>query len=154
MGDQKKSIHVVAALIQKENKVFATQRGYGSYKDWWEFPGGKIEPGEAPEDALAREIREELAADIAVGEYLTTVEYDYPEFHLSMACYWCTVREGQLTLLEHEAARWLPLDDLRQVNWLPADVLVIEEIEKQQELQRPGAAEQQLPGHRSGGEDR
>lgn len=130
-----KTIRVVAAIIrsEKENQepvVFATQRGYGSYKDWWEFPGGKIEPGERPEEALAREIREELSADIFVGDHLTTVEYDYPEFHLSMACYWCRVREGRLTLLEHEAARWLPLDDLRQVNWLPADILVIEEIEK------------------------
>ena len=130
MANQKKIIHVVAALIRRENELFATQRGYGNYKDWWEFPGGKIEPGEAPEDALVREIREELTADISVGEYLTTVEYDYPEFHLSMACYWCTVKDGHLTLLEHEAARWLPLEHLRQVNWLPADVLVIEEIEK------------------------
>lgn len=130
MENQKKIIHVVAALIRKENEVFATQRGYGNYKDWWEFPGGKIEHGETPEDALVREIREELAAEISVGEYLTTVEYDYPEFHLSMACYWCSVKEGHLTLLEHEAARWLPLGNLRQVNWLPADVLVIEEIEK------------------------
>ena len=129
MQTEKKRIKVVAALIVKDDKVFATQRGYGDYKDWWEFPGGKVEAGETPEEALAREIREELAADISVGEYLTTVEYEYPEFHLSMACYWCSVREGHLTLLEHEAARWLPLDDLRQVNWLPADVLVIEEIE-------------------------
>ena len=130
MQTEKKRIRVVAALIVKDNKVFATQRGYGDYKDWWEFPGGKVEAGETPEEALAREIREELAADISVGEYLTTVEYEYPEFHLSMTCYWCSVREGHLTLLEHEAARWLPLDDLRQVNWLPADVLVIEEIER------------------------
>ena len=130
MQTEKKRIKVVAALIVKDDKVFATQRGYGDYKDWWEFPGGKVEAGETPEEALAREIREELAADISVGEYLTTVEYEYPEFHLSMACYWCSVREGHLTLLEHEAARWLPLNDLRQVNWLPADVLVIEEIEK------------------------
>lgn len=130
MENQKKSISVVAALIRKDNTVLATQRGYGKYKDWWEFPGGKIEAGEAPEDALAREIREELAAEISVDEYLTTVEYEYPEFHLSMACYWCSVTEGQLTLLEHEAARWLPISHLRQVNWLPADVLVIEEIER------------------------
>ena len=130
MENQKKSISVVAALIRKDNTVLATQRGYGKYKDWWEFPGGKIEAGEAPEDALAREIREELAAEISVDEYLTTVEYEYAEFHLSMACYWCSVKEGQLTLLEHEAARWLPISHLRQVNWLPADVLVIEEIER------------------------
>ena len=130
MKNQKKSIAVAAALIRRENEVFATQRGYGSYKDWWEFPGGKIEAGETPEEALAREIREELAVDISVDTYITTVDYDYPEFHLSMACYWCSVKEGHLTLLEHEAARWLPIDDLRQVNWLPADILVIEEIEK------------------------
>ena len=126
----KKTIHVVAAIILQDGKIFATQRGYGTYKDWWEFPGGKIEADETPEQALAREIREELAVEISVDKYLTTVEYDYPEFHLSMACYWCSVKEGHLTLLEHEAARWLPLDDLRQVNWLPADVLVVEEIEK------------------------
>ena len=126
----KKTIHVAAAIILQNEKIFATQRGYGAYKDWWEFPGGKIEADETPEQALAREIREELAVEISVDKYLTTVEYDYPEFHLSMACYWCSVKEGHLTLLEHEAARWLPLDDLRQVNWLPADVLVVEEIEK------------------------
>ena len=123
-------IRVVAAVIRNENKVFATQRGYGDYKDWWEFPGGKIEAGETPEEALVREIREELDTEISVDGYITTVEYDYPEFHLSMACYWCRVQDGHLTLLEHEAARWLPLDDLRQVNWLPADVLVLNEIEK------------------------
>ena len=128
-----KIIHVVAAVIVQEETVFATQRGYGNYKDWWEFPGGKIEAGETPEQALIREIREELTADITVDKYLTTVEYDYPEFHLSMACYWCSVKEGHLTLLEHEAARWLPLDDLRQVNWLPADVLVVHEIERTQQ---------------------
>ena len=130
-----KTIRVVAAIIRSKDEkqepvVFATQRGYGSYKDWWEFPGGKIEPGETPEEALVLEIREELSADISVGEYLTTVEYDYPEFHLSMACYWCSIKEGRLILLEHEAARWLPLNDLRQVNWLPADILVIEKIEE------------------------
>lgn len=128
-----KTIHVVAAVIVQDGNVFATQRGYGNYKDWWEFPGGKIEAGEMPEQALVREIREELAAEITVDKYLTTVEYDYSEFHLSMACYWCSVKEGHLTLLEHEAARWLPLDDLRQVNWLPADVLVVHEIERTQQ---------------------
>ena len=130
MEKHKKSIHVVAALIRRGSQVFASQRGYGNYKDWWEFPGGKIEAGERPEQALAREIHEELTVDISVDEYLTTVEYDYPEFHLTMACYWCSVRDGHLTLLEHQAAKWLPLNDLRQVRWLPADVLVIEEIEK------------------------
>ena len=131
-----KSIKVVAAVIKsmnenKEPVIFATQRGYGDYKDWWEFPGGKIEDGETPEEALVREIREELTAVIRVDRYLATVEYDYPAFHLSMDCFWCSLAEGQLTLLEHEAARWLPLSDLRQVNWLPADVLVIEAIEKE-----------------------
>ncbi len=130
MEKHKRSIHVVAALIRRGSQVFASQRGYGNYKDWWEFPGGKIEAGERPEQALAREIHEELTVDISVDEYLTTVEYDYPEFHLTMACYWCSVRDGHLTLLEHQAAKWLPLNDLRQVRWLPADVLVIEEIEK------------------------
>ena len=134
MDSEKKRVQVVAALICRDGEVFATQRGYGDYKDWWEFPGGKVEQGESPEQALAREIKEELAADISVGEYLTTVEYDYPQFHLSMACYWCSLRGGHLTLLEHEAARWLPLDDLRQVNWLPADILVIEAIERSQRI--------------------
>ena len=130
MSNDRKTIRVVAALIREGDKVFATQRGYGDYKDWWEFPGGKIEQGEAPEEALAREIREELAAEIYVDQYLMTVEYDYPEFHLSMDCFWCRIKEGSLTLLEHEAAKWLPLDNLRQVNWLPADLLVVEEIER------------------------
>ena len=125
-----KRIHVVAAVILKEGKVFATQRGYGAYKDWWEFPGGKVEQGETPEMALVREIREELKTRVAPDRFLATVEYDYPEFHLSMDCYWCHVEEGELVLLEHEAARWLPLDDLRQVKWLPADLLVIDEIER------------------------
>ena len=130
---EKKTIKVVAAIIRKDNNVFATQRGYGDYKDWWEFPGGKIEPGETPEAALAREIKEELDSEIDVDQYLTTVEHDYPEFHLSMDCYWCGVKSGKLTLLEHEAAKWLPLDNLRQVNWLPADVKVVEAIEKSQQ---------------------
>ena len=129
---ERKTIRVVAAVIRKEDSVFATQRGYGAYKDWWEFPGGKIEPGETPQAALVREIREELETTVAVDGFLATVEYDYPEFHLSMDCFWCRIEEGALTLLEHEAARWLPLGALRQVNWLPADVLVVEAIEKQQ----------------------
>ena len=133
-GSDLKSIKVVAAIIKSADAegnpvVFATQRGYGKYKDWWEFPGGKIERGETPEEALMREIREELAAGITVDKYLTTVAYDYPEFHLSMDCFWCSLEEGHLTLLEHEAAKWLPLDNLRQVNWLPADILVIDAIE-------------------------
>ena len=124
----RKTIRVAAALILDNGRVFATQRGYGAYKDWWEFPGGKIEPGETPEEALKREIREELAAEIEVGDFLATVEHDYPEFHLSMDCFWCRVLEGELKLLEHEAARWLPLDDLLQVKWLPADLEVIGKI--------------------------
>ena len=124
-----KTIKVVAAIIRKDNKVFATQRGYGDYKDWWEFPGGQVEPGETPEDAIVREIREELDTVITVERFLTTVEHDYPEFHLSMDCYWAKIESGRLTLLEHEAARWLPLDDLWQVRWLPADVKVVEAIE-------------------------
>ena len=126
----KKHIHVVAAIITRGDLILATQRGYGEYEGWWEFPGGKIEPGETPQAALRREIREELAADIAVGDLLTTVEYEYPKFHLEMDCFWAEVESGELTLLEHEAARWLPADDLMQVNWLPADVLVVEAIER------------------------
>lgn len=126
-----KTIKVVAAIIRKENSVFATQRGYGDYKDWWEFPGGKVEEGETPERALIREIREELDSDITVEKFITTVEHDYPKFHLSMDCFWCRVQSGKLTLLEHEAARWLPINDLRQVNWLPADVKVVEAIESE-----------------------
>lgn len=128
---ERKNIKVVAAIIRKDDKVFATQRGYGEYKDWWEFPGGKIESGETAPDALAREIREELDAVITVDRYLTTVDYDYPKFHLSMDCFWCHLTEEHLTLLEHEAAKWLPLNDLRQVNWLPADIMVIEAIEQE-----------------------
>ncbi|MBE6010524.1 MAG: (deoxy)nucleoside triphosphate pyrophosphohydrolase [Lachnospiraceae bacterium] len=129
-----KTIRVVAAVIKAEDKekqpvVFATQRGYGEYKDWWEFPGGKIEEGETPQEALAREIREELDTEIRVGEFITTVEYDYPAFHLSMDCFWCEIISGELLLKEHEAAQWLPLSDLRQVNWLPADIAVVECIE-------------------------
>ena len=127
---KEKTIKVVAAVIRRGDLIFATQRGYGDYKDWWEFPGGKIEPGETPQEALVREIQEELGATVSVDEFLVTVEYDYPEFHLSMDCFKCHVEEGHLTLLEHEASRWLPVDDLRQVNWLPADVMVIEEIER------------------------
>lgn len=128
-----KTIKVVAAIIIDENKVFATQRGYGDYKGWWEFPGGKIEEGETPEDALVREIKEELDTEIAVGRKLTTVEYDYSEFHLSMDCFICEIVSGDLTLLEHEAARWLPIDDMKQVKWLPADIDVVDAIEKSNE---------------------
>ena len=121
-----KHIEVVAAIIRKGDKIFATQRGYGEWKDWWEFPGGKIEPGEAPEDALKREIREELSAEISVDEFLCTVEYDYPQFHLTMHCYLCSLMTDSLHLNEHEAARWLSKDELDSVKWLPADVKVVE----------------------------
>ena len=121
-----KQINVVAAVIVRNGKIFATQRGYGEWKDWWEFPGGKIEPGESPEEALQREIREELAIDIAIGRLLTTVDYDYPDFHLTMHCYLCHLKDDiQPYLLEHEAARWLGKDNLEEVKWLPADVEVI-----------------------------
>ena len=125
-----RSIRVVAAIIEKDGKIFATQRGYGDYKDWWEFPGGKIEPGESPEEALVREIREELDTEISVGDFLTSVEYDYPKFHMTMDCFMCSIISGRLTLLEHEASRWLAADELWQVKWLPSDIRVIEELEK------------------------
>lgn len=125
-----KHIEVVAAVIKKDNTIFATQRGYGDYKDMWEFPGGKMETGESPEDALKREIQEELETEIEVGRLIKTVDTDYPTFHITMHVYWATVVSGELTLLEHEAAKWLPIDDkLRDaVDWLPADLEVVEEI--------------------------
>lgn len=116
-----KTVKVVAAVIRRGDRVLATQRGYGEYRDFWEFPGGKVEPGERPREALAREIREELDTGIRVGDLLTTVEYDYPGFHLSMDCFWAAVLEGSLTLREHEAARWLGREELDSVAWLPAD---------------------------------
>ena len=118
-------IEVVAAIICQDDQIFATQRGYGDFKDGWEFPGGKVEPGETPETALVREIREELAVEISVGELLTTVEYDYPNFHLTMHCYLCQLTGGELRLLEHQSARWLGKGELYSVEWLPADVGVI-----------------------------
>ena len=124
----KPRIEVVAAVIVCEGKVFATQRGYGDWKDWWEFPGGKMEPGETPEQALIREIREELKADIAVGELIETVLWDYPSFHLTLHCYWCKLVSGQLTLLEHESAAWLDADHLDQVRWLPADEALVRHL--------------------------
>lgn len=124
-----KTIHVVAAIItDASGRIFATQRGYGEWKDWWEFPGGKIEPGETPEEALRREIREELDIDITVGRLLATVEYDYPAFHLSMQCYLCTLPAGTPHLLEHEDARWLTREDLDSVRWLPADESIIKQL--------------------------
>ena len=121
-----KRIEVVAAIIRKDGKIFATQRGYGDFKDWWEFPGGKIEAGESPEQALVREIREELSTDIIIEKLLRTVEYDYPKFHLTLHCYLCTLASDSLHLNEHEAARWLSKDDIHTVKWLPADEEVLE----------------------------
>ena len=121
-----KTIKVVAALIVHEGRIFATQRGYGEWQGWWEFPGGKVEPGESPEDAIVREIREELDTEIRVERYVTTIEWDYPAFHLSMRCYLCSVVSGNLTLLEHEAATWLDREHLRSVRWLPADESILD----------------------------
>lgn len=123
-----KNIRVAAAVIRKDDKIFATQRGYGEFKDGWEFPGGKIEEGETPEQALVREIREELNTEIQVGERIGTIEYDYPKFHLSMDCFWCEIVQGMLELKEHEAAKWLTKGTLHSVEWLPADAEVIEKI--------------------------
>lgn len=123
-----KTIRVVAAVILSEGKIFATQRGYGEFKGGWEFPGGKIEDGETPEVALKREISEELETKIRVGEMIDTIEYDYPNFHLSMDCFWCEIVSGKLVLKEHEAARWLDKENLYSVEWLPADVSLIEKI--------------------------
>ena len=125
-----KTVRVVAAVIRKENKIFATQRGYGEFKDGWEFPGGKIEEGETPEQALAREIKEELDTDINVGELIDTIEFDYPNFHLSMDCFWCEIVQGELELREHESAKWLSKEKLYTVDWLPADVGLIEKIQE------------------------
>ena len=120
-----KTVRVVAAIIYHDRKIFATQRGYGEFKDGWEFPGGKIEAGETPPQALAREIREELDTEIEVGELLDTVEYDYPNFHLSMDCFLCNIKSGSLVLKEHEAARWLTREELDSVAWLKADQALI-----------------------------
>ncbi|SHG55920.1 8-oxo-dGTP diphosphatase [Fibrobacter sp. UWH9] len=128
-----KTIEVVAGVICDESagtkKFFATQRGYGDQKGGWEFPGGKMEPGETPEQALARELKEELAVDVEVGQFITTVEYDYPKFHLTMHCYFCSIVNGSVTLLEHQASRWLGPQELHGLDWLPADVDVVSAIE-------------------------
>ena len=126
-----KTIKVVAAIIKKNDRIFATQRGYGDFKDGWEFPGGKVEEGETPEEALVREIKEELDADIRVGRLLDTVEYDYPGFHLSMKCFMCELISEEVILKEHEAARWLTRAELDTVDWLPADLSLIEKIKKE-----------------------
>lgn len=128
-----KTVRVVAAIMKAENEkgepiIFATQRGYGEFKDGWEFPGGKIEEGETPQEALKREIREELETEITVGELLDTIEYDYPAFHLSMDCFWAEILSGDLILKEHEAARWLTKEELDSVEWLPADISLIDKI--------------------------
>ena len=125
-----KQIEVVAAIIRKENQIFATQRGYGEWKDWWEFPGGKMEAGETPEEALKREIWEELETRIVVEQFVQTVEWDYPQFHLTMHCYLCRVASGHLELKEHEAAKWLSKDELESVNWLPADKDIVRKLKK------------------------
>ena len=123
-----KVIKVVAAIIIDDGKVFATQRGYGEFKGGWEFPGGKIDAGETPEEALVREIKEELDTEVEVNELLDTVEYDYPNFHLSMDCFICKIKSGDLVLKEHEAAAWLTKDELKSVEWLPADITLIDKI--------------------------
>ena len=128
-----KKIEVVAAIIRKDDKIFATQRGYGDFKDGWEFPGGKVEPGETPEAALKREIREELSAAINVDSFVCTVDYDYPKFHLTMHCYYCSLLDDALHLNEHEAARWLTKEQLDSVDWLPADLEVVKDIKKGEE---------------------
>ena len=127
-----KQVEVVAAIIRDGNgRVFATQRGYGDWKDWWEFPGGKTEPGETPEEALKREIREELSAEISADKFLCTVDYDYPAFHLTMHCFLCSLLSEAMHLNEHEAARWLRKEELNSIKWLPADRQILETIEKE-----------------------
>lgn len=126
-----KTYHVVAAIIQRNEKIFATQRSYGDYKDGWEFPGGKIEPGETPEQAIVREIQEELQMTIEVDRHIVNVAYDYPKFHLEMACFLCHITDGTPRLLEHEAAKWLRPAEIDSVDWLPADVLVVDALKEQ-----------------------
>ena len=133
-----KTIQVVAAVIRHGDKIFATQRGYGEFKDRWEFPGGKMEPGEAPEAALIREIKEELDTDIEIGDHIMTVDTDYPNFHITMHVYWCSIISGELTLLEHEAAKWVEINSKLPVavDWLPADMEVVEEILAREDIKK------------------
>ena len=126
-----KNKEVVAAIFRKENTIFATEKGYGEFKGYWEFPGGKVEPGESLEEALRREIREELQVEINIEEKFTELDYDYPHFHLTMHCYFCSVLSGEITLVEATDARWLKKEELNTVNWLPADISLIEELKKQ-----------------------
>ena len=123
-----KRIEVAAAVIRRGNQIFATQRGYGEWQGWWEFPGGKIEAGETPQQALIREIHEELGAEIEIGDWIQTIEWDYPTFHLSMHCYWCTLISASFHLHEHASARWLTKEELYSIRWLPADVLLLDDI--------------------------
>ena len=139
-----KTVHVAAAVIKSNHKIFATQRGYGEFKGGWEFPGGKIEPGERPEDALKREIREELNTEIEIHNPVGTIEYDYPNFHLTMKCYWCSVVSGTLELLEYEAARWLNKGELYDIPWLPADLELLETIKSELETECFGFAKEEL----------
>lgn len=125
-----KTIRVVAAVIRSEDKIFSTARGYGEFKGQWEFPGGKIEPEETPQEALVREIQEELDVKVEVGDLIDTIEYDYPNFHLSMDCFWCETITGKLVLKEAEAAKWLRKDELDSVRWLPADLTLIGKIKE------------------------
>ncbi len=125
-----KTVKVVAAILIQDNQIFATQRGYGDYKGRWEFPGGKLEPDETPEEALIREMREEMETEVTVGERFDTVEYDYPDFHLSMDCFLCTVKSGNLTLTVHEDARWLSAEKLYSVDWLPADLGLVAKLQR------------------------
>ena len=125
-----KTIKVVAAVIKRNNKIFVTQRGYGEFKDGWEFPGGKVEKGETKEEALIREIKEELDTVIKVDSYLDTIEYDYPDFHLSMDCFVCSIVEGHLVLKEHEDSKWIKKEEIATLNWLPADLVIIDKVKE------------------------
>lgn len=130
MDEFMKTIKVVAAVIKRNNKIFVTQRGYGEFKDGWEFPGGKVEKGETKEEALIREIKEELDTVIKVDSYLDTIEYDYPDFHLSMDCFICSIVEGNLVLKEHEDSKWIKKEEIDTLNWLPADLVILDKVKE------------------------